>query len=120
MLFGFGTTFFLIFRNEREEEVLQKSFCNYFRSISTTFSIMLGDFNFYRFYDSEASGLGTGLVIVYLIIAMIVMLNLLVTIMGASYNHIKNNEEISFYIARAQILQDLEYKLSNASIHYYK
>lgn len=117
ILLGFGTTFYLLFRNEEDSnDILQGAFETYAKSISSTFGIMLGDFNFNRFYDSKVPLLGTLLAILFLVIVMIIMLNLLIAIMGDSYNRIKSNEEISFYIARAQIICDVESKLFDRSI----
>lgn len=76
----------------------------------TTFGMMLGEFDAGYFYYSDSSVVAIVLFMVYMIIMMVILINLLIAVMGDSFDRIKDQEEISFYVAKAKVIQDVESK----------
>lgn len=69
-----------------------------YRSMVTAFIMMLGETQIETFYEMRGSIKVVGIImcIVYLLAMMVVLLNLLIAVMGDSFERVKNNEEIQF------------------------
>lgn len=109
ILIGFGTMFFVLFSDEEESENAELD--TYIKSIVTTFGMMLGQFESGYFVNTNVPAVSTVVLMLYLFIMMIVMINLLIAIMGDSFDRIKPMQELSFYVARYQIINDIENKM---------
>lgn len=117
--FGFSMGFKLLFSMTSSNELNKNElyeFDTLTKSFLTTFGFMLGGFDLDTIYSSKATYLAIILFVGYMLLMMIMMINLLIAIMSDSYDRIKSKEELSFYIARFQIINDIESKLSNQQI----
>lgn len=110
LLIGFGTAFFTLFKDDSDNDV-HEAFCNYPVTLISTFAMMLGEFDQNWFINSESRNLAIVLFTIYMLIMLVIFFNLIIAIMGDSYDNIKGKEEISFYIARAEIIRDVEAKM---------
>ncbi|GMH33162.1 hypothetical protein BSKO_00996 [Bryopsis sp. KO-2023] len=135
VLFGFGVAFFVLYREKRFEdcevdfpkdsdefndcedgkEKLSTTFNGPGRSLLTMFAWMLGELQIESLFLVQGSirAVAVTLFIVYVMALMIVLLNLLIAIMGDSYDRVKNTEEIKFLKERAEVILDLETMLSD-------
>ncbi|GMH43795.1 hypothetical protein BSKO_11729 [Bryopsis sp. KO-2023] len=127
LLFGFAISFFVLFRVEvkrpRPEEVeldedlqnIRDRFENIGVSIVTAVQMMLGEtqLDVLQGLDGALYGVGTIMFVVYLLAMMVVLLNLLIAVMGDSFERVKNAEELQFLKGRAQIIDDIESMMSN-------
>lgn len=121
VLFGFTNTFYVLFNEKYTKgNVEVESFNTYEKSLITTFSMMLGEFDIDCFYSSDMQFLSLFLFVVFMLIVLIILINMLIAIMADSFDRIKAKEEISFLIARAQILEDIDSKLLTSQQNYLK
>lgn len=126
VLFGFGVAFFVLYHplwadepliNDMDQETvdeLKLSFETLGQSLMTVFAFVLGDFDLKIIYNSPVPSLSIFLFVLYMIMMMIVLLNLLIAIMGDSFDRIKNSEETQFLRARASAIDDVEGKMSGS------
>ena len=94
-------------------------FRNPFASMLTVFLLMLSDISeiLQTVFNAEGVSDGTKIVVFLLIIIFlasvaIVLLNLLIAIMGDSFDRVKNHEKTLYLQRRAEVIQDLEMGLS--------
>lgn len=126
VLFGFGVAFFVLYHplwadesltHEMDQETvdaLKLSFETLGQSLMTVFAFVLGDFDLKVIYSSPVPHVSVSLFVLYMITMMIVLLNLLIAIMGDSFDRIKNSEETQFLRARASAIDDVEGKMSGS------
>lgn len=107
ILIGFSTTFFILF-----SEADNKDYNTYEISIATTYSMTLGFFDVLNFRNSELPFVTAIAFALYMFIMIIVLLNLLIAIMGDSFDRIKQREELSFYVAKCLTISDVEDKFA--------
>ncbi|GMH36409.1 hypothetical protein BSKO_04277 [Bryopsis sp. KO-2023] len=85
-------------------------------SMVTTFGMMLGETQLESLALLAHQGflrfVGTIMYILYLLAMMIVLLNLLIAVMGDSFDRVKNTEELHFMKGRAQVIDDVETMMS--------
>ncbi|CAD7698674.1 unnamed protein product [Ostreobium quekettii] len=106
--FGFGVAFFVTFRHNLDDEDVVEAFGTFDRSLLTTFGMMLGDFSIDLFYKPRAIVFPQLLFVTYMMTMMVLLLNLLISLMGDSFDRVKDNEETFFLKARASVIDDLE------------
>ena len=114
IMIGFGVAFFVLFRHDHESSDVKDNFGRVDQTLIRMFAMMLGDFDVEVFYESNRAYIALPLFILYMIIMMIVLLNLLIAIMGDSFDRVKSNEELFFMKARASVIDDVESMLSKA------
>ncbi|GMH40807.1 hypothetical protein BSKO_08711 [Bryopsis sp. KO-2023] len=134
VLFGFGVAFFVLYRHVvhlkpevqrqmtlREEELdnIQLAFGTLGQTLVTMFAFTLGDFDLEVLYNINISGAETpsrftGIIffVVYMFAIAVIILNLLIAVMGDSYDRIKNAQEMAFFKARAVAIHDVETMMS--------
>lgn len=80
------------------------------------FGWMLGELQLESLFivDGSIRVVAIALFIAYLMSLMIVLLNLLIAIMGDSYDRVKNTEETKFLKERAEVILDMESMLSES------
>jgi len=94
---------------------INRAFGGYQRSLFTTFGMMLGDFDKEVFFTESNGPFPRLLFVVYMGIMMIMMLNLLIALMGFSFERIKETDEMTFLKARAAIIDDMESMASSCT-----
>eukprot|EP01025_Chloroclados_australasicus_P022558 TRINITY_DN2318_c0_g1_i2.p1 TRINITY_DN2318_c0_g1~~TRINITY_DN2318_c0_g1_i2.p1 ORF type:complete len:1488 (+),score=161.88 TRINITY_DN2318_c0_g1_i2:119-4465(+) len=115
--FGFTNSFFVLYQYS---EISRNDDNENFESLGVTFSTMLGtalgalDMTMFTF--SSNSLFSTIMATVFLLLVAVVMLNLLIAIMGDSYDRIKENEESRFLKGRAEIIDEIEAVLPHAAL----
>ncbi|GMH39374.1 hypothetical protein BSKO_07272 [Bryopsis sp. KO-2023] len=134
VLFGFGVAFFVLYRHirhadistedlslqdEKELDNIMTSFGDLPRTLATMFAFMLGDFDLEVIYNINRDGVpspnkwtGVFFFVVYMFAMAVILLNLLIAVMGDSFDRIKNMEETEFLKARAMAIDDVETMLS--------
>ncbi|CAD7704848.1 unnamed protein product [Ostreobium quekettii] len=124
IMFGFSVAFFLAFRHDvgdvemaaeeldaetlKELQEVSDAFGHYQNALFTTFGMMLGDFELGLFYGKALRIFPRLLFVLYMAIMMIMMLNLLISLMGFSFDRVKQSEETTFLKARALVIDDME------------
>lgn len=139
-MFGFAIAFFVLFRVKihspccdawqncedsddpgevhcREDvDESKKLFGDVGLAMVTSFGMMLGETQLESLALLTHQGflrfVGTVMYVLYLLAMMIVLLNLLIAIMGDSFDRVKNSEEVHFMKGRAQVIDDLETMMS--------
>lgn len=79
----------------------------------TLFGYLLGDFDTGILLVGPAYAVTIFLYLFFMISMTIILLNLLIAIMGDSFDRIKNTEEMEFLMARAKAIDDLESMMSS-------
>eukprot|EP00873_Tetraselmis_striata_P004977 jgi/Tetstr1/425241/TSEL_015696.t1 len=89
--------------------------------ISTNmYTIALGDWDATDFYTSTSDGNFAVLLFgVYLLAMVVIMLNLLIAIMGDSYDRVKDKEHLEFMRGKVKLLMDLESEMHSSSLRRY-
>eukprot|EP00210_Caulerpa_lentillifera_P002526 g2423.t1 len=144
ILIGFGIGFFVLFRhtihdhddqddksvankdsfhdckNDKEEEIRSDqhdSFKGIFQAFSTLFLSMLGNGEPDLFRNCSKLGwFALPMFYLYLIIMMVLMLNLLIAIMGDTYDKVKMKEAGEITKCRASVIDDLEATMNSTNI----
>lgn len=62
--------------------------------------------------NNETKILAIVLIVIFLAAVAIILLNLMIAIMGDSFNRVKTDEQTQFLKRRAQVIQDMEMGLS--------
>lgn len=106
LLIGFAFGFIVLF--QREEGDIGQDFSSLYRACLTLFAYLLGAFELEQFDDTRYPQVAFGLFVAYELVMTIVLLNLLIAIMGDSYDRIKERESTTFLIAKAAIIEDME------------
>ncbi|GMH44506.1 hypothetical protein BSKO_12458 [Bryopsis sp. KO-2023] len=83
-------------------------------SMLTAFGMMLGEtqLDSLSALDGSLRVIGTIMFVIYLLAIMIVLLNLLIAVMGDSFDRVKNTEENQFLLARSEVMNDMESMMS--------
>lgn len=113
IMVGFSTMFFgMISSNNGNNEIVDIYFNSFPLSLVRTFGMMLGDFDLDTFTNSSnISVLSTSFFMLYMFLMMVVFLNLLIAIMGDTFDRVKPKQVLSFYVARCHIITDIEFKM---------
>lgn len=91
------------------------AFRTFEQTLFTMFSYTFGTFDIGVLYNIKIEGKATphkyvGILffLIYMLLMAIIFLNLLIAIMGDSYNHIISNRKLEFLKARAGAIHDIE------------
>lgn len=120
----FGTNFSRLLRNGSDDVLWFRS---PWASLLTVFLLMLSDISdiVSVVYDADHIHVGTQvlafiLLCIFLGAVAIVLLNLLIAIMGDSFDRVKNHEKTLYLQRRAEVIQDMEIGLSRRRKKEYK
>lgn len=91
---------------------IDSSFNGLGSTMLTLFGYLLGDFNTGVLLAGPGYEVKIFLFLFFMISMTIILLNLLIAIMGDSFDRIKNTEEMEFLMARAKAIDDLESMMS--------
>jgi hypothetical protein len=80
-LVGFSQSFFVLFDED--------GFSGLVTSVQRCFLAMLGDFDFDDYVASPFCAVAVGLLVVYVVVVTILLLNLLIAMMGSTYNKVR-------------------------------
>eukprot|EP00210_Caulerpa_lentillifera_P007841 g7483.t1 len=131
ILLGFSFALFILFQRALHEkksidneddynetrDMIEQSFGDPWKAIVTMFYAMIGTFEPKIYCDSGSlSILITILFVMYLAIQMIVMVNMLVAIMGDTFDRVKSTEEEQLLMGRARFIDACEAQLSESNI----
>lgn len=107
---SFGASFYILFSDCSGEP--NEAYGSLARSTLTMFKAMLGDFDFDEFASpgdcdrpSWANAAGTGLLVSYLVIMLVLLLNLLIAVLSTRHAEVHANAEKEFHLARAKLIQ---------------
>lgn len=103
-LMGFAQAFFVLFESV--------GWSGFVQAVQTCFVAMLGDFDLDRFADSPYTAVSVGLLVVYVVTITILLLNLLIAMMGDTFDKINEAAEMQWHLERARIVFALENELS--------
>jgi len=82
---------------------------NWLRIAANMYTIALGDWDTGEFYNGTSDGNFSILLFgLYLLAMVVILLNLLIAIMGDSYDRVKDKEELEFMRGKVKLLMDLE------------
>lgn len=70
--------------------------------------MMLGEFETSWFYDASQSVIPVVLWVLYMMMMTVILLNLLIAIMGATFQKVIQTEEIHFLRIKARVIDDME------------
>lgn len=104
-LMGFAQAFFVLF-----ESIGLNGFVV---SIKTCFVAMLGDFELDQFADTPYTAVSVGLLVVYVVTITILLLNLLIAMMGDTYEKINESAEMQWHLERARIIFAIENEMTS-------
>ncbi|CAD7704768.1 unnamed protein product [Ostreobium quekettii] len=120
---GFTFAFHILFAGDRREicnsaEIGTEegtNFCDAFggwdRTLATVFVMMLGQFDLEPFFTSSHSAVAVSFLVIYLLLSAVLMLNLLIAIIGDSFDRVKRHETAHFLMGRARVIHDMESSL---------
>lgn len=103
-LMGFAQSFFVLFESV--------GWLGFVHAIQTCFVAMLGDFDLEQFADSPYTAVSVGLLVVYVVTITILLLNLLIAMMGDTFEKINEAAEMQWHLERARIVFALENEMS--------
>ncbi|GMH41669.1 hypothetical protein BSKO_09579 [Bryopsis sp. KO-2023] len=106
LLMGFALGFMVLFQSETGE--VSQEFSTLSRGCLTLFAYLLGAFDLEEFASTRYPSVTFGMFISYEMTMTIVLLNLLIAIMGDSFDRIKEREATTFLMAKAAITEDME------------
>ncbi|GMH42925.1 hypothetical protein BSKO_10847 [Bryopsis sp. KO-2023] len=124
VLAGFTVAFFVLFNDtgpcktnamgesisdgQCQTALVSDAFGSLDRSFVTTFGMMLGEFETEWYYDASQSIVPVLLWVVYMMMMTIILLNLLIAIMGATFQKVIQTEEVHFLRVKARVIDDME------------
>ena len=90
MVLGFGSAFYLLFRTAAAplSEDASAAFSDVPRTLVTMLAAMVGSFDQTVYYEAEVAWLAVTLLVIYVVLMVVVLLNLLINIMGGSYERV--------------------------------
>eukprot|EP00210_Caulerpa_lentillifera_P007783 g7427.t1 len=131
ILLGFSFALFILFQqalheiklignedaNNETRDVIEQSFGDPWKAIVTMFYAMIGTFEPKIYHDSGSlSILITIMFVFYLATQMIVMVNMLIAIMGDTFDRVKSTQEEQLLMGRARFIDACEAQLSEKDI----
>lgn len=113
LLQAFGNAFFLLSRidlrsHANDYEALDGAFGTYVSTFLSLFSAMTGNYDLALFEGSTMSPLATVLYLLYIVAQAIIMLNLLIAIMGDSYDNVQQRVMGAWRCEQAKIILEQE------------
>lgn len=70
--------------------------------------MMLGEFDTDQFFDSRQPVVCLLLFVAYMMAMMVILLNLLIAIMGDTYDKVTHTKEMQFLKTKARVIDDIE------------
>lgn len=126
VIVGFAVAFFVSFKDigheglelSEGEETLQEYFGNFGITLTTLFSFMLGDADVHVLMAAHMKNnfAIVCLFVLYMSVMSVLLLNLLIAILGDSFERVKESEEMHFFKARASAIDEEESYMSPAHI----
>lgn len=129
VMFGFAVAFYILYRHVSPDEEcpdddqfqsMHEAFGNFKRTFFTVFSYVFGDFDLDDIYKAPESNTTIIVFVLYMVIIAIILLNMLIAIMGESFNRILSDEDTRFVKARAMAIDDIDSMLSSRRKHQLK
>eukprot|EP00210_Caulerpa_lentillifera_P007751 g7397.t1 len=132
ILLGFSFALFILFQqalheiksignegdNNETRDMIEQSFGDPWKATITMFYAMIGTFEPKIYHDSGSlSILITIMFVFYLAMQMIVMVNMLIAIMGDTFDRVKSTEEEQLLMGRARFIDACEAQLSKKEIN---
>eukprot|EP00192_Tetraselmis_astigmatica_P001734 CAMPEP_0117676888 /NCGR_PEP_ID=MMETSP0804-20121206/16449_1 /TAXON_ID=1074897 /ORGANISM="Tetraselmis astigmatica, Strain CCMP880" /LENGTH=2014 /DNA_ID=CAMNT_0005486129 /DNA_START=659 /DNA_END=6704 /DNA_ORIENTATION=- len=110
VMIGFGCAFFVMFSgyDPVDEEIGDNLFSNPAVTMFTMFAMMLGLLEPWVLYDSPMPAAAVAMFVVYEVAVVIVLLNLLIAIMGDSFDKVRETEHLQFMRGRASVIAGIE------------
>ena len=99
IMVSFSAAFFVLYRHD------SSAFNTYVDAFLSTFYMLLGDFDSNTFEEAQLSTSATVLFVLYMFAANIVLLNLLIALMGDSYDKIQMDSNAHFLKMKRFYLQ---------------
>eukprot|EP00210_Caulerpa_lentillifera_P008455 g8067.t1 len=127
ILIGYSIALFVLFQYYLEkhpdaskqgqgetERLVYDTFSTPWRSVVSLFYAMVGAFDIQVYYaDDTLSWLTTLIFVAYMAIQMVVLLNMLIAIMGDTFDRVKNEEEEQILMGRARFMDACEAALTD-------
>jgi hypothetical protein len=101
----FSHIFFILFR--------ESGFKKFLARIASTFSIMGGDIDFGVYFDSPSPIFSTFLITFYFFVVSIILINILIAMMGATFNSIFEESDSHWKVQWAKIIFSIENEMSD-------
>lgn len=104
LILGFSGAFYILFTPDMTQEgrgQLPSAFTNFQSSLLSTFLMILGSFDINVFKESTPhSDMAIFMFCLYQVLGMIVLLNLLIAIMGDTFDRVRDREALHFWKGR--------------------
>jgi hypothetical protein len=101
---GFGVAFYLLFWAAASSvPEVQDAFATVPRTFLTMLAMMLGAFDQNLFWKADVPWLAVAMFAAYTMVMLVVLFNLLIAIMGDSFEKVKDTEENEFLKGRAEV-----------------
>jgi hypothetical protein len=104
LIIGFSAAFYILFtplRDGSEPWQIPSDFASFESSLLSTFLMMLGAFDISTFKEGTPnSDMAIAMFCVYQVLGMIVLLNLLIAIMGDTFDRVREMESLHFWKGR--------------------
>jgi len=104
-LLGFAQAFFVLFAGD--------GFAGFGHAMQTCFLAMLGDFALDEFALAPFPLVSVGLLVSYVLVVSVLLLNMLVAMMGSTYNRINEAAEMQWHLERARIVFAIEHEMGD-------
>jgi hypothetical protein len=108
LIIGFSGAFYILFTPDMTTDGrgnLPSAFANFQSSLLSTFLMILGSFDIDVFKDSTAHrNMAIFMFCLYQVLGMIVLLNLLIAIMGDTFDRVRDREALHFWKGRCVFL----------------
>jgi hypothetical protein len=102
-LLAFAQAFFILFASD--------GFTGFISSVQACFLAMLGDFVLEDYAETEFNKVAVTLLVIYVVVVTILLLNLLIAMMGSTYNKINEAAEMQWHLERARIVFAIEHEM---------
>jgi ABC-type uncharacterized transport system permease subunit len=104
LILGFSAAFYILFTPDMSAEgpvYLPSAFANFQSSLLSTFLMILGSFDIKEFKESTPhQNMALFMFCLYQVLGMIVLLNLLIAIMGDTFDRVRDREALHFWKGR--------------------
>ena len=104
LIIGFSGAFYILFTPPQgatgNDAEVPESFANYQSTLLTTFVMLAGELDTAAFMDSPHAPMAVVMFCTYQVLGLIVLLNLLIAIMGDTFQRVKDMEFLHFWKGR--------------------
>eukprot|EP00892_Ulva_mutabilis_P007601 jgi/Ulvmu1/5212/UM022_0005.1 len=113
MTIGFSGAFYILFTPEvggpMASEDIPSGFADFQSTLLSTFLMILGSFDISTFMEATPhSEMAIAMFCLYQVLGMIVLLNLLIAIMGDTFDRVRETESLHFWKGRAAVIDEIE------------